>query len=82
MNDDNNTERRIEIVEMRADMKANTKITNDVYNLLSGPDGLVAQHAVTKSEVKALKKFKWYDRGLAIVSGVVGGWLASLGVGK
>jgi len=79
---ENNTERRVEITQLQEQLKANTEITDKVYTLLSGGDGLVAQHAVTKSEVRALKKFKWYDRGLAIVSGVVGGWMAAIGLGK
>ena len=77
---EDNTERRIEIIQLKAALDANTDQTEKIYDLLSGQHVLVAEHEVTKSEVKSLKKFKWYDRGLAIVSGVVGGWLAQLGL--
>jgi len=82
MNDE--IERRVEIVELKAMMETNNATTMEIKNAVLGHDGtpgLVAKQFLTEDRVKKLEKFKWYDRGLALVSGVVGGWLAGLKAG-
>ncbi len=70
------------IALMSQSLDANTKITDKMHDAIFDKGGLVSQVAINCAEIKNLKKFKWYDRGLAIVSGVVGGWLAAIGLGK
>ena len=76
---DNELERRVEMAELKAMMETNNATTLEIKNAVighNGTPGLVAKQLLTEDRVKRLERFKWYDRGLALVSGVVGGWLA------
>lgn len=79
---DEQTERRIEMVELKGLLTQNTKLTEEVKRAVlgqNGEPGLVTKNAVTEEKVRRLEKYKRLDRGLSVASGVFGGFVAVLG---
>lgn len=80
-------ERRIDtatvLAQIELKLDSDIEMTREIRNAVmghNGTPGLVAKQLRDEDRINKLQKFKWYDRGLSIVSGVVGGFLASMGL--
>ena len=82
MPDEEEVERRIELIELKGMMAHNNEITERLERAIlgnNGDPGLLTKHAVMEVKVKKLESFKWWDRGLSVMSGFAGGIAAVFG---